>query len=82
MRDQPIRYRRRRCSAINPREAVAERGDFIVRDGQLLRLRTPRSPARAAAGLLYCAKIKPPADGLVAQVQDGEIYWVYPEEAR
>jgi len=73
-----IRYRRKRSAQINPRDKDADEGDLYVTDGRLTRCETPSGWGMRTRGWLYSRRIKPPKEGMIAIVEDNEIYWINP----
>ena len=75
----PTRYRRRRSAAVLQFDSWnfdAEPGDLMVNGlGQLFRLEESRGRNQRDSATLYARKIQPPADGLVATIRGGEVYW-------
>jgi len=54
----------------------AEQGDLMVsNDGKLFRLEKSSGWGAKSAGVLYPRTIKPPRDGMVAMIRDGEVWW-------
>lgn len=74
-----IRYRKWRKTRVlpyDPRNWDAEPGDLMVGHGRLVRLMESNGRDKAALGELTEVDIKPPVEGAMAILEDGEVYWV------
>ena len=48
---------------------------MVSNDGKLFRLEKSSGWGAKSAGVLYPRTIKPPRDGMVAMIRDGEVWW-------